>query len=95
MRARERLLLHRVRARPTPAARTLVLDDLRHARVDVDDPPPLDFAYARWFAAATADLGTDRRGLDALHVGGGGFTFPRYLLARPRGAGTPSSSWTR
>ena len=70
-----------------PSVRTLVLDDLLHARVDVDDPSVLSFAYIRWFAAATADLGTSEdRPLDVLHVGGGGFTFPRYLLARSPGS---------
>lgn len=64
-----------------PSERTLVLDDLLHARVDLADPARLDFAYVRWYAAAVEDrLGGD--GLDALHLGGGGFTFPRYLLAR-------------
>jgi spermidine synthase len=66
-----------------PSLRTLILDDLVHARVDVDDPSLLDFAYTRWFAAATADLATDpAEPFAALHVGGGGFTMPRYLLAR-------------
>lgn len=66
-----------------PSERTLVLDDLLHARVDLEDPARLDFAYVRWYAAATDDLAApDGDGLDALHLGGGGFTFPRYLLAR-------------
>jgi spermidine synthase len=66
-----------------PSLRTLILDDLLHARVDVDDPAHLDFAYTQWFAAATADLATDpAEPFAALHVGGGGFTMPRYLLDR-------------
>jgi spermidine synthase/MFS family permease len=66
-----------------PSVRTLVLDDLLHARVDLDDPAALDFAYVRWFAAAAADLGREPDApFDALHVGGGGFTFPRHLLER-------------
>ena len=64
-----------------PAARTLVLDDLRHAHVTLDDPTALEFAYVRWFAAATADIVATDPDLAALHVGGGGFSFPRYLLA--------------
>jgi spermidine synthase len=62
-----------------PAARTLVLDDLRHAHVTLDDPTALEFAYVRWFAAAAADLVAAQPDLVALHVGGGGFSFPRYL----------------
>jgi spermidine synthase len=61
--------------------RTLVLDDLRHAHVDLADPTALEFAYIRWFAAASADLVAGDAPLDALHVGGGGFSFPRYLRA--------------
>jgi spermidine synthase len=69
-----------------PSERTLVLDDLLHARVDLDDPAALDFAYVHWFEAAAADLPAVAAGggppLAALHLGGGGFTFPRHLLAR-------------
>ena len=61
--------------------RTLVLDDLRHAHVDLADPTALEFAYIQWFAAASADLAEGGVPLDALHVGGGGFSFPRYLRA--------------
>ena len=64
-----------------PTGRTLVLDDLRHAHVDLADPADLEFSYIEWFAAATADLVADDAPLAALHVGGGGFSFPRYLRA--------------
>ncbi len=62
-----------------PAGRTLMLDTLRHSYVDPSDPTYLEFAYMKAFAAAL-----DTRpaaGLDVLHVGGGGMTLPRYLLA--------------
>jgi SAM-dependent methyltransferase len=65
-----------------PDVRVLVLDGLTHAAVDLRDPTNLEFGYLRRFADATAAL---RAGLgrapDVLHVGGGGFTFPRYLEA--------------
>jgi spermidine synthase len=64
-----------------PTGRTLVLDDLRHAHVDLADPTALEFAYIEWFAAATGELTRDGGPLDVLHVGGGGFSFPRYLRA--------------
>jgi hypothetical protein len=73
-----------------PTRRTLILDNLHHSFVDTDDPTALGFAYIRWFAAATADLATAQGpgstatvdpGLEALHIGGGGFAFPRYLRA--------------
>jgi spermidine synthase len=64
-----------------PAGRTLILDDLRHAHVTLDDPTALEFAYVRWFAAGTEDIVAADADLAALHLGGGGFSFPRYLLA--------------
>jgi spermidine synthase len=65
-----------------PSGRTLVLDQLRHAYVDLEDPNRLEFAYIRWFDAAVADHVEDRvDGYAALHIGGGGFSFPRHLAA--------------
>lgn len=62
------------------SGRTLVLDNLRHSYVDLDDPTHLEFRYARLFAAVV-DATTEPGALDALHIGGGGFTFPRWLAA--------------
>jgi spermidine synthase len=65
-----------------PSGRTLVLDQLRHAYVDLEDPHHLEFAYIRWFDAALAGTFEARDGVvDALYVGGGGFSFPRHLAA--------------
>jgi spermidine synthase len=61
---------------------TLVLDGLRHAYVDRDDPRHLEFRYIRWFADAAAPVLEASDGdVDVLHVGGGGFSFPRFLAA--------------
>lgn len=63
-----------------PDGRVLWLDTLRHSYVDLADPTHLEFRYAQLFddvVAATVDDGP----IDALHIGGGGFTFPRYLDA--------------
>ena len=62
-----------------PAGRTLMLDTLRHSYVDPSDPTYLEFAYMKAFVAAVDTRPTGR--LDVLHVGGGGMTLPRYLLA--------------
>lgn len=65
-----------------PDVRILVLDALTHSAVDLRDPTNLQFGYLRRFADATAQLRAARGpALDVLHVGGGGFTFPRYLEA--------------
>lgn len=64
------------------AGRSLYLDGLRHAYVDLDDPANLDIRYIRVFAHVSEALGPGA--LDTLHIGGGGFSFPRQLNdARP------------
>jgi spermidine synthase len=63
-----------------PDGVTLVLDGLRHAYVDRSDPRHLEFRYIRWFADATAPtIEASGGNVDVLHLGGGGFSFPRYL----------------
>jgi MFS family permease len=59
------------------SGRTLVLDDLRHSYVDLDDPRHLEFAYVRWIGG----LIDARRPRDVVFLGGGGFTLPRYVEA--------------
>ena len=76
-----------IRIEPDPAragGRTLWLDQLRHSYVDVDDPAHLEFDYTRLFADTVDTLAPAGGPVDALHIGGGGFTLPRYLReARP------------
>lgn len=65
-----------------PDGLTLYLDTLRHSCVYPDDPTRLGYSYARRFAdVLQAVSGPDRVPLDVLHVGGGGFTLPRYVSA--------------
>lgn len=71
-----------------PGGRLLVLDTLRHSYVDLDDPTRLEFAYARVFADVVASTSV-ADSLRVLHVGGGGFTLPRYFAtARPGSTNT-------
>jgi SAM-dependent methyltransferase len=68
--------------RPT-SGRSLRLDTLRHSYVDLADPSHLEFRYTQLFAAAIDEL-APAGPLDVVHVGGGGWTMPRYLAdARP------------
>ena len=60
-----------------PSGRDLVLDRLRHAFIDLDDPTNLDVRYIRLFADVAA--AQPEPASDILHIGGGGFSFPRYL----------------
>jgi len=64
-----------------PSGRLLVLDDLRHSYVDLDDPTHLEFRYTQLFAAALDVVRPGTEAMDALHIGGGGFTMPRLLAA--------------
>lgn len=61
--------------------RVLWINRDMHSYVDVADPTHLEFDYTNAFAdvADTAWPGATR--IDALHIGGGGFTMPRYLAA--------------
>jgi MFS family permease len=72
-----------------PDVRVLVLDDLSHSAVDLSDPTYLQFAYTRRFADAIDTTSAPGAPLAAVHVGGGGFTMPRWLAAtRPGSAST-------
>jgi spermidine synthase len=61
--------------------RVLWLDTLRHSYVDLDDPAYLEFSYARTYSDVIDTMAPEGEPLDVVHIGGGGFTFPRYLRA--------------
>jgi spermidine synthase len=66
-----------------PSGRTLRMDTLFHSYVDIEDPSYLEFSYTRSFAAVI-DAAKPEKPIDALHIGGGGFSIPRYLdFTRP------------
>ncbi len=69
-----------------PGGRFLILDTLRHSYVDLDDPTHLEFDYSFSFADAIEVAFPDHEPLDALHIGGGGFTFPRWIEAMHPGS---------
>lgn len=60
-----------------PGHRTLVLDDLRHSHVALEDLSHLEFDYTRWMGDAIDALPAGP--LDAVYLGGGGYTLPRYV----------------
>ncbi len=65
--------------------RVMLLDKLEHSYFDPAEPNSLQYGYERVFAAVTDHVAGQRRGIDALILGGGGFTHPRYILhRRPR-----------
>jgi SAM-dependent methyltransferase len=66
------------------SVRYLILDTLRHAAVDLDDPTNLEFRYIRLIADVINS--TSEGPIDTLHVGGGGFSVPMYLEATRPGS---------
>ncbi|TDC61420.1 spermidine synthase [Micromonospora sp. KC207] len=64
-----------------PSGRTLLLNSAQHSYVDLADPTHLEYAYTQWIGAAADVAAPAGQRLDALHLGGGGFTVPRYLTA--------------
>ena len=63
------------------SGRLLVLDTLRHSYVDLDDPTYLEFSYAQALSDVVDTFRPQGEPLEALHIGGGGFSLPRYLEA--------------
>jgi len=61
------------------SGRNLLLDHRRHAYVDLDDPTHLGLRYVRLFADVAASRPDGAQSV--VHIGGGGFSFPRYLQA--------------
>jgi MFS family permease len=67
-----------------PSGRVLRLEQLRHSYVDLEDPTHLEFDYTQWMGDAIDDQPDGR--LDAVFIGGGGFTLPRYIAATRPGS---------
>jgi spermidine synthase len=62
-------------------AYSLILDGTYNSYVVLDDPSYLAFAYTRWIAKAIDNTFPPKQPLDAVFIGGGGFTLPRWLAA--------------
>lgn len=69
-----------------PTGRTLWLDRLRHSYVDLGDPTYLEFSYAQIMGDVLATVEREGQPIDALHIGGGGFSLPRYIAATRPGS---------
>lgn len=77
----------RVEADPNrPSGRLLLLDTLSHSYVDLADPTYLEFDYTRLIGDAIDVFRPAGAPVDALHIGGGGFTIPRYVDATRPGS---------
>jgi MFS family permease len=66
--------------------RTLILNSAQHSYVDLNDPTNLEFAYVQWIGAVADAVRPAGTAIDALHLGGGGFTLPDYVRATRPGS---------
>ncbi|MFD8999716.1 spermidine synthase [Streptomyces sp. NPDC059582] len=64
----------------------LTVDGAPQSYVDLDEPTHLEFEYARRLGHVLDTVFEPGRALDALHLGGGAFTLPRYLAATRPGS---------
>ncbi len=65
---------------------TLYLDRLSHSCVHPGDPERLDFTYTQIIGDLLATAAPEGEPLDALHIGGAGFSLPRHLAATRPGS---------
>ena len=62
----------------------LLVDDTPQSHVDLDDPTHLEFEYVRRMGHALDLVAPDGEPIEALHLGGGALTLPRYVaVTRP------------
>lgn len=61
--------------------RELVLDRLVHSYADLEDPTHLAYGYEQTYAAVIEPLMARKPDLAMFFIGGGGYTFPRYMEA--------------
>lgn len=68
--------------------KALVLDHLVHSFNSLEDPEKLSYGYEYVYAALTEHMARQRAAqpLRTLFIGGGGYTFPRYIESRYPGS---------
>ncbi|MFI1422529.1 spermidine synthase [Streptomyces sp. NPDC020731] len=64
----------------------LTVDGAPQSYVDLDEPAHLEFEYVRRLGHVLDTVAEPGRPLDALHLGGGALTLPRYLAATRPGS---------
>ncbi|GIF95896.1 hypothetical protein Cci01nite_09900 [Catellatospora citrea] len=69
-----------------PGGRVLYLNSAEHSYVDLDDPSRLEYAYTQWIGVVADLAAPTGAAIDAVHLGGGGFTVPGYLAATRPGS---------
>jgi spermidine synthase len=65
---------------------SLVLDHLVHSYTDLQDPRYIEYEYIRMYEEMVRWQAKGRKSFKALFLGGGGYTFPRFIEAMYPGA---------
>jgi spermidine synthase len=73
-------------SRTRPGAWTLYVDGTPQSHVDLDDPEWLGFEYVRRVGHAIDLVRPAGEPITAVHLGGGAFTLPRYVVATRPGS---------
>jgi spermidine synthase len=61
---------------------SLILDHLVHSYTDLKDPLYLEYEYIRMYEEMVRWQANKRKSFKALFLGGGGYTFPRFIEAK-------------
>jgi spermidine synthase len=61
---------------------SLILDHLVHSYTDLKDPSYLEYEYIRIYEEFVRWQVSKRQSIKALFIGGGGYTFPRFIEAK-------------
>jgi spermidine synthase len=61
---------------------SLVLDHLVHSYTDLEDPLYIEYEYIRMYEEVVRWQAKKRKFFKALFLGGGGYTFPRFIEAK-------------
>jgi spermidine synthase len=61
--------------------RTLVLDYLIHGYYDISDPKDIRYSYEKVYAEMARLFVGEKKGISAFFLGGGAYTFPRWVHA--------------
>ncbi|MUN07660.1 spermidine synthase [Agromyces luteolus] len=73
-------------SRTRPGSWTLTVDGTPQSHVDLEQPDWLGFEYVRRIGHAVDLVREAGRPITALHLGGGAFTLPRYVIATRPGS---------
>lgn len=63
------------------SVQVLILDRLVHSYTSLTDPTKLEYGYEKVYAEIARYVARRHRPLRAMFIGGGGYTFPKYLEA--------------